>query len=359
MSENNKHTYCLNCNTPYPEALDNNKEIFCTKCGQSSKDSRLSFTRLIKDAVSNILNLDSRLVHTFRDLIYPSKLTRTYIEGKRKYYVNPARLFIFMLLGLITLSLFSIHVENNQMGVDSMYSRAERSKMLDEYNSMVDTIDIDGHEIMVDSIRAKFFRNVKPVNADTLGKNGPELFNLKPTEEYGIATYDGIHLSHNEIFKKYNVSGFWEKLSVGQYIRLMTDPAGGIKHVVKNMTWAIFITVLLISLLLKLMYIRKPYYLVEHVVLVLNSHSLIFLVIAINIVLTVHADFGKYHDEIGLVLFGCFSIFVFIVQFLSLKKYYNQGIFKTFVKQLIINTAYMMIFNMAVLLVAIISLILF
>jgi len=360
MSEKFKLTHCLNCKTPFPEAIDVDREIYCSHCGQSSKDSKLSFIRLIKDAISNIFNLDSRLIHTFRDLIYPSKLTSTYIEGQRKYYVNPVRLFIFILIALITLSLYCIKLDNSAMGADRIYSKAERSKLLEEYNDLIDTLEISGHESMLDSVKSRLFYNVTTIKEDTLGINGPQIFSLgKDVESFGISNYDGIHLSQNELFKKYEITDFWDKLNVGQYIRLVTNPVGGIKHIVKNLTWAVFITVLLMSFFMKLLYIRKNYYLVEHLVLILNSHSLLFILSAINLIILTTIDFDPLWDGAEAIVFGVTFLIIIIIQFLTLKKYYKQGTFKTLVKQSFINTAYLIIFNLSVIMVALISLILY
>lgn len=360
MPNSNAYKYCLNCKVPYPEGSDLEKEFFCGNCGQSTKDSKLSFGRLLKDAISNVLNLDSRLIHTFRDIFHPSKLTRTYIEGKRKYYVNPARLFIFMLIGLITLSLSCIKLENSEMGVDQIYSKAERSKLFDEYNNLVDSIDISGHEEFVDTIKSNLFKKTRSLKKDTLGKNGPTFFKLgRPIKSFGISSYDGIHLTRKELFEKYKVEGFWNKINVGQYIRIVTNPAGGIKHVIKNLTWAVFITVLLLSFIMKILYIRKPFYLVEHVVLILNSHSLLFLITAINVTTIQFVKDKGSIDEFYPLLAITSILSIFILQYLTLKKYYKQGIFKTLLKQFILNSAYVMIFSMTVLMVAIISLILY
>lgn len=360
MSENIQHPNCLNCKSSFPEGTNQDQEFFCTYCGQSNRDSRLSFGRLIKDAISNVLNLDSRLIHTFRDILYPSKLTTYYIRGKRKYYVNPARLFIFTLLALITLSLFSIKLENSTFGVDQIYTKAERSKLFDEYNSMMDTLDVSGNEPLMDIIKKKLFNKVRSLKTDTIGKDSPTMFNLgKPAGTFGISTYDAIHLTQKELFEKYKIENFWDKINVGQYIRFVTNPAGGIKYIIKNLTWAVFITALLISFFMKLIYIRKPYYLVEHVVLILNGHSMLFLFIAFNICLLVFVPLRELKDTVTAVTVSSTFLATIIIQFRSLKKYYKQGFFRTLLKQIMINSAYIFIFNMVVIMVAIISLILY
>jgi len=352
--------HCLNCDTAFPENMDHSQEVFCLKCGQSNKDSKLSFARLINDAISNVLNLDSRLFHTLRDILYPSKLTRYYIEGKRKYYVNPIRLFIFTLIGLITLTLLTVEIENTEMGVDDMYARAERSKMLDDFNLLMDTLDLGDQESLKDTIKARLFENVKPIEKDTLGEDGPRISIFgDPMVKYGITTYDGMHLSQENLFKKYKIEDFWDQLYIGQHIRIMTDPAGGIKYIIKNLTWSVFITVLLISFLMKLLYIRNYYYLVEHLVLILNSHSLLFILITINILAFSYTPLGAYMGEGGFLLTLGTVLMLFSVQYLSIKKYYQQGVFKTLIKQSIINSAYLFIFVMIVILVSIISLLLY
>jgi hypothetical protein len=359
MEEEQEHTYCLNCKTAFPDNTNQAQEFFCANCGQSSKDSRLSFGRLIKDAISNILNIDSRLIHTFRDLIFPSKLTRTYIEGKRKYYVNPVQLFIFTMLALITLSIYSIKFDNSAFGVDDFYGQVERSKLMEEYDSLVDTIDISGHEKIVDSIKSKLFNKVNQLDKDTLGAEGFQIFNFRSTKSFGISKYDALHLTQKELFEKYNITDFWDKINVGQYIRIITNPVGGIKHIVKNLTWAVFITVLFISFFMKLLYIRKSYYLVEHVVLVLNSHSLLFLLCGIYLSACIFIDFKDNDEIIEFILLLVMLFLIYLLQFRTLKKYYKQGFFKTAIKQIIINSAYLFIFLMSVFIVALISVILY
>ena len=360
MDKNTTNRRCLNCDAQLPPKEDNRNEVYCSQCGQSSKESRLSFGRLLNDAISNVLNLDSRLIHTFRDIFYPSKLTRYYIEGRRKYYVNPARLFIFMLIALITLALYSFKIENSAMGVDRIYTKAERSKLLDEFEALIDTTDVTGHEDIVDTIKTKLFNKVGSIKNDTLGKNGPTLFNsANQVKDFGISTYDGIHLTQKQLFEKYKVEKFWDKINVGQYIRIVTNPAGGIKHVIKNLTWAVFFTVLLMSFLMKLIYIRSPFFLVEHVVLILNSHSLMFLLAIFNIAMLAFVPLGEARKAVNIAVPCTSFALIMIVQFLSLKRYYKQGIIKTFLKQLLLNLAYVFIFNMVVAIVAIISLILY
>lgn len=350
--------YCLNCEHPYSTAVEKEKEHFCPNCGQSSKDSRLSVFKLLKDGISNIFNLDSRLVHTFRDIISPSKLTRAYIEGRRKYYVNPARLFVFMAIVLIAILLNTIELSNVNFGVDDLYSKAEKSALLDKYNSFTDTLQSDS--ITINKIRNQLFKGTKSINNDSIGNIQGTFFGIEvDVKKYGISAYDAVHLKTDELYSKYKVEKFTDKLIVGQYTRLMTNPVGAVTYIIKNATWIILITIILMSLFIYVIYIRHKYYLIEHSVLLLNAHSLLFL-LAIIVSLIYKFYFVSMEDhESFMKIINVLVITIFVVQFLTLKKYYHQGIFKTFLKQFMINVAYFVFFLVTAVMVTVISVILY
>ena len=363
MSLNPNHNYCLNCNHPYPSIELGQEEIFCINCGQSNKESKLSFWKLIKDGISNIFNLDSRIVHTIKDIIYPSKLTKTYIAGKRKYYVNPVRLFIFTLIAIVTSMLWLANFDDIHFGKKAMSTRAEDSKILDKYDDLVDTLDIQNHKQITDTIRKKLFAGVRNTKTDTIGLGeNVQLFNMgKTIHGYGISAYDAVHLSRNQIYQKYKVEGFIDKVMVSQYIRVSTDPSGTLAFMVKNLTWAVMITLIFMSFFMKLLYIRKGYYTVEHSVLLLNLHSFGFLLLGLIVLMNTaaYSFYLGYSGKYDGYMIGLPIVFGFLVQLLSIKKYYGHNLFVAFIVQIIINTAYFIIFCFASLLVALISVFLY
>jgi len=81
---------CLNCG-----AFVENR--FCSKCGQENTESRKSFHHLFIHFVSDLVHYDGSLWKTVRYLLFsPAKLTREYMGGKRKSYVDPVKLYIFI-----------------------------------------------------------------------------------------------------------------------------------------------------------------------------------------------------------------------------------------------------------------------
>lgn len=363
LPKGSSNNYCLNCNHVYSVDGLGEEEIFCTNCGQSNKESKLSFWRLIRDGVSNLFNLDSRIVHTVKDIIYPSKLTRTYIAGKRKYYVNPVRLFIFTLIAIVTSMLWLANFDDIHFGNKTMSTRAEDSNILDKYDDLVDTLDIQNHKPVTDTIRKKLFAGVRNTKTDTIGLGeNVQLFNMgKTIHAYGISAYDAVHLSRDQIYNKYKVEGFVNKVMVSQYIRISTNPSGTLAFIVKNLTWAVMITLILMSFFMKLLYIRKGYYTVEHSVLLLNLHSFGFLLLGFIVLLNTasYSLFSSYDGDYDWLLIGGPILFGFIVQLIAIKKYYDHNLFIAFIVQLFINSVYFFIFCFASLLVGLISVFLY
>lgn len=365
MAQIPHNNYCLNCNTTFPEDYQEEGEIFCRNCGQSNRESRLSIFKLLKDGISNVFNLDSRLIHTFRDIIYPSKLTRTYIEGKRKYYVNPARLFVFMLIGIITVNLWLAKIDNTSFegGLDLIHSRAEKSTMLAKYDKLTDSLELENNGPISDTIRARLFKNVYKPENDTIGlNNGIQFFGKnRDIRKYGISSFDAVHLPINDIFTKYKITDFWDKQHASTYIRILTNPANSLIYILKNLTWAVFISIILVSIFMKLLYIRGYYYIVEHAVLQLNLHSFYFVAISAMIVVDTFTNsiIPKTDGNIAPFIFGLIFLFVGGVQFLAIKKYYKHSVFRALLSQFLINAAYSFIFVLSVIFVTLISVFLY
>lgn len=81
---------CLNCGSFV-------EEKYCPKCGQENKESRESFFHLILEFVFDLIHFDSSFWKTTRYLLFsPAKLSLEYMAGKRKSYVNPVKLYIFI-----------------------------------------------------------------------------------------------------------------------------------------------------------------------------------------------------------------------------------------------------------------------
>ena len=90
---------CRNCGEPVP--LN-----FCPACGQSVRERRGPLVSLLRDFATEFLSLDGRHLRTARDLLRPGRLTELQLEGKRASHVSPVRVYFvasllfFLLVGL-------------------------------------------------------------------------------------------------------------------------------------------------------------------------------------------------------------------------------------------------------------------
>ena len=95
--------HCRNCGAQAPG-------VFCPSCGQETKLALPTARQFVKDAAGRYVSLDGRLWRTLGALLLrPGFLTREYLEGRRRRYVRPARLFLVLSLALF--ALFRIVVE--------------------------------------------------------------------------------------------------------------------------------------------------------------------------------------------------------------------------------------------------------
>lgn len=102
FSKNKRGIECLNCKQPISD-----KDNFCSECGQINDTSPISIKQFITEFFSGFFSFDTRFFKTFIPLLFkPGKVSKEYIEGKRKKYMNPFRLYInvsivfFLLQGL-------------------------------------------------------------------------------------------------------------------------------------------------------------------------------------------------------------------------------------------------------------------
>lgn len=81
---------CLNCN----HVVENK---YCPNCGQENTETRQSFHYLFTHFVEDLTHYDGSFWKTIKALLFkPGRLTLEYLAGKRKLYVPPVKLYIFI-----------------------------------------------------------------------------------------------------------------------------------------------------------------------------------------------------------------------------------------------------------------------
>src|SRR5690606_11462970 len=67
------------------------------KCGQENIETRQSFHYLFTHFIEDLVHYDGSFWKTLKNLLFkPGILTREYLKGKRKEYVAPVKLYLFI-----------------------------------------------------------------------------------------------------------------------------------------------------------------------------------------------------------------------------------------------------------------------
>lgn len=347
-SEKNKHTplsECLNCNSPLEP-----DQFYCYTCGQKNKTSKVTFWSLMSDLFANIFNLDHSVWKSLLGVFKPAYLTKEFIKGRRKSYLNPLRLFfVSMVLHLALLSnMINTDFADERSLEDgkalALVELQEQFTAIQDTNAYFASTDFDS--------LSKILMNTEYIE-DTLRTS------LVVTQgidfgQYPFAKKDLYELSIEEVLDKYEVTGYWKRLFVGQYIKANQDVKGAIRFAFGNFLWAIIATIVLVSFSMKLLYIRKDHFYVEHLLLLFNLHSFAFIILSIPIAILQLNEQLLPSNYYGFLILACL-----IYGFWSFKTYYKQGWFKTIVKTWALGISYIIIMTTCLVFVVLISALLF
>ncbi len=333
-------TNCLNCN----RRLDASDK-YCAHCGQSTTETKITIFQIVKDFLSKILNLDSGLAHTLKDIYKPSLLANRYIAGQRKYYINPAKLFVFSLLTLFSLMLWQASLDFD--GLSDGFNREVNNILVSrDFNAKIDSSDSLESRQCMELVRKSFI--------DSLDIGESEFINLElgNTASFKILKVDIVELSIEELEEKYAITSFWDKFLFKQVYKGIKDPGNGIKFAIKNLSWVILATVFFMALILKILFYRSNRFYVEHLILILYGHSFVFLLsILLLILYMIGLDVSTNYLVLGLPLF--------VIQVLSIKKFYKEKLRWTILKSILFNVVYGGALFVLALIGAIISFIIF
>lgn len=333
-SEKDFTNRCLNCGATVQEDY-----LYCAKCSQRLRTSKISVWSLLSEFVAGMFNLDSRLYQSLAKLMQPGFLTKAYIQGKRKRYLNPARFFLFSML--FHFAVLAYVIKGNQP--DIMFggdSTAELNQDMAEialvkrYDSLAIMHPID--TITIDSLRKQLFQPTTSGRHDSIPLPGTVGdFNSFDNHEYHIN--DILNMGEEEFLDHYGVETFSDRFLVKQELRLYRNPQGMFSFFLGNLIWAVALSFVFLSFIMKLLYIRKKRFYVEHLILMMHIHCFIFILLGISWL--VDRWFGPTNGLWILAIVGISLLYFF----LSIKKYYDQGFIKTLIKFIIILLAYIVI----------------
>jgi hypothetical protein len=281
------------------------------------------------DLLEELFNLDTRLLRTLRRLLLqPGRLTLEYVAGRRAGYVPPLRLFIFssfilfLLLGI--LSTQAVTIEGSASGaLDSLVTEEVRqapptSEGNAEANSeaRVDVVSNDPIQMSEEVTQAM------ATKADSLRT----VTTLRGQLHYALLR--GL-------------------------LRADRSPQLFMQQLIGRLSGLAFLLVPAFALLLKGLYVRSGRLYMEHLIFALHAHVVFFLMLIVIVVIALLGAGNSLGYVQGALFWGAGLHF-----FLALRRTYQQGWIKTFLKGIGLLLAYLTLITVAMVLYTLLTIVL-
>ena len=338
-------THCENCGAEL-------KGHWCAQCGQAAIEYRRSFRYVVADLLNEFLNWDSKFFTTIALLILkPWRLTNEFLAGKRVRYVNPLRLY------LLASILFFFAVNFGAKGINF-----DASKL-----GPKDRADLEAElkkEDLPPAAREKLealLRDSSPSPAPSASTNAPSP-TPAPTASSDVASQPTE--STDEQKKEYGKIGdrpfvvFDDAKSTTPFERWIEARAKEkmgehgtkmglfISTLFSNLPYMMLCCVPLFAFVLKLLYIRRRLFYIDHLIYALHIHTFFYA----GTMLIVLATIGLIRFVPGAVAGWLIALLwiAFVTQiFLSIRYVYRQGWFFSIFKFLFGGFVYLIVLVIA------------
>lgn len=348
------HRTCRNCYYPLPRFGQ-----YCSHCGQKYTDGRVTLSSLIKHFLADSLNLDAKIWRTLIALMIPGKLTRTFFEGKQQRYIRPLRLFfVFALVTIAAANFFEAEfAEDFFLDLDGEFSKNIN------YSSFIERLDTTSTSLreklpemdhrILDSLRRRMTEDYQ--DSMELGIRLNFGNNAEEISSFEVAKKDIDELPIDSIIQRYEVTAFWDKQLLKQNIRLQKQGENFASYMLSNTIWMMLLIMPILALFLKLIYVRRSYFYVEHLIFSFHVHAFVFFVLTVLMLLDNYPAIADHMENVwigGLILMALYF-------YKSLRNVYQQSRFKTILKFFLLNFLYVMILTVGMIITVVVAALLY
>ncbi len=333
-------TRCENCGT----LLSGH---FCAQCGQPAIDYRRSFRHVLADLLNEFLNWDSKFFATIGLLLVrPWRLTNQFLAGHRVRYVHPLRLYLLAsILFFFAVNYWakSIHLQPSKI---TSKDRAEIEAALEARNltpeqraKVEGALNMANMSPEVAAIMAAKRRDTTPEETDTPQATPTSKETAPPLTDSSPAFFQSGNPSTP--FEKWIETRAKEKIGEhGTNLQLF------LKTLISNLPYMMLCCIPLFALVLKILYIRRKIFYIDHLVYALHTHSFAYVAIILIILATIGLNrvaAGAFAGWIIALLWLTFAVQIF----LSIRRVYRQRWFISIFKFLFGGLAYLIVLAIA------------
>src|SRR6476659_9014453 len=316
---------------------------WCSQCGQAAVDYRRSFRHVIVDALDSFLNFESKFFATIGWLIArPWHLTNQFLAGRRVRYVHPLRLYLLVSI----LFFFVINYWAKSIHADPSKLSAE------------DRAEIAADPDIPPAVKAKIQRAL-----DAKGLTQPEA-QMSPSPEATVAPQPSAIASPPLPSASPSPSGDYGPMM--QFDKPPSDPfekwleqrakekmgehgskmALFIATLFSNLPYMMLCCIPLFALVLKVLYVRKRVFYIDHLVYALHIHSFAYLAIMLIVLITLGLNRSIPGAFAGWIIAALWITFATQI-FLSIRRVYRQGWFFTVFKFFLGGFVYLIVLSVA------------
>lgn len=339
---------CLNCGHPL-ELSDK----FCSYCSQLNTTKKLSVKDFFDELFSSIISYDSRFRQTLVTLIFkPGKITKEFVEGKRKKYANPFRAYLsisivfFIIWGAIynlediqfdeQEAIKELSEKGKKFSLDGIpkYNTAVLDSIISEKKSNPFSLDsIFSNVFKKDSLHTYMDRYISEESLDTLGffSRFRTRFILymdfyKETQiKSSKKALDSLnHTStgyHKWIYKKAVDSN-----NLGQ------NMGDILSYFTNQLPFIIFFFLPIFAFFVGILYIRRKFTYTDHLIFLFHTQTMFFILYGIGIIID-----AIFNIDTATTI----ASFVFLFYlYKAMRKFYQQRRIKTIVKFMLLNTIF-------------------
>ena len=321
---------------------------YCSQCGQKAADRIVPLWHMVNEALEAVFELDLRVLHTFPKFVFlPGRLTKEYINGRRKRYIRPFRLYLFA-----TFLLFTVLALTTSGGIGLPFPPATATVPADTAQAAPASMAAGVGARAADSAAAD------TSVADTTGPNALRM-------RSGESTVFGRQEQRNELADEI------EKDSSQFQVNLFEDPAANerlerilreksaqtirnpwefVESMIDRGPYIMFLMLPIFALLLKLLYIRRGRLYVEHMIFSLHAHAHAFFAFTVGILLA-QSDVEWLNTA---AIFVELSPLLYVL--LAMRHVYEQGIIKTTLKAFLLFTMYSIVLSFGLLVLLLLAL---
>lgn len=301
--DNESPAHCANCETQL-------QGDFCHRCGQEDKNYLRNIFALIGEFFGEFGHWDGRLWRTLYPLwVRPGYLSRRFVEGHRAPYVPPLRMYLFT--SILAFLVFAQLVPNQSF---------ELTPPPDFNNG-------------AGANRG----GAAPVEPQLMPPSGPQ----DSAESQGTLELEWIPFLDDDE----------ERLLEQKLAAVAKDPRAALKNFVSLAPQMMLLLLPIFALILKLLYIFRRHYYIEHLILALHTHTLVLQLLLVHIGLLKLASATESWPLLPTGLDWAASLLLWwlpIYLLLSQKVFYRQGWPMTLIKFVLTAALYIAMFVVAV-----------